>query len=57
MEPDDEIRALVVKKESAEVIKRHAVQKGMRTLKQDGFLKVGKGLTSIDEVLRVTHEA
>jgi type II secretory ATPase GspE/PulE/Tfp pilus assembly ATPase PilB-like protein len=56
MIPDDEIRNMIVKKESAEVIKKAAVRKGMRTLKEDGLAKAQKGLTTIDEVLRVTQE-
>ncbi len=56
MIPDEEIRKLIVKKESAEVIKKAAVAKGMRTLKEDGLLKAERGLTTIDEVLRVAQD-
>ncbi|MBI4358938.1 MAG: Flp pilus assembly complex ATPase component TadA [Candidatus Omnitrophica bacterium] len=56
MIPDDEIRKLVVKKESAEVIKRAAIQKGMRTLRQDGLFKVQQGITTLDEIFRVAQE-
>lgn len=57
MIPDEEIRKLIVRKESAEVIKKAAVAKGMRTLKEDGLLKAECGFTAIDEVLRVAQDA
>jgi type IV pilus assembly protein PilB len=53
--PDEDIRKLIVRKESAEVIKRAAIEKGMLTLKQDGLMKVVRGLTTLDEILRVTQ--
>jgi type IV pilus assembly protein PilB len=56
MIPEEEIRKLIVRKESAEIIKKTAVQKGMRTLKEDGLLKAERGLTTIDEVLRVAQD-
>ena len=36
------------------LVKKAAIQAGMRTLRQDGWHKVLQGITSIDEVLRVT---
>ena len=56
MIPDEEIKKLIVNKGSAEVIKKYAVEKGMRTLKEDGLLKAERGLTTIDEVLRVAQD-
>ncbi len=56
MIPDDEIRSLIVKKESAEVIRKTALEKGMKTLKDDGIRKAQAGLTTLEEVLRVTQE-
>jgi general secretion pathway protein E len=38
------------------VIKRKAVEQGMTTLLRDGLLKIVKGVTTVDEVLRVTQE-
>ena len=52
---DDELRDLVVAKATAHQIKDLAVSKGMRTLRQDGLLKAIKGVTTIDEVFRVTQ--
>ncbi|MGE5049217.1 MAG: type II secretion system ATPase GspE [Deltaproteobacteria bacterium] len=54
---DDDIRQLVLKNVDSGTIKRQAVtSKGMRTLMDDGALKVLKGVTSIAEVLSVTQE-
>jgi general secretion pathway protein E/type IV pilus assembly protein PilB len=50
----DEIRQLVCDRQPANVIKRAAVAAGMRTLRQDGWQKVLRGLTTVSEVLRVT---
>jgi general secretion pathway protein E len=54
---DDEIRHLVTQEEDASVIKRSATdRKIMRTLRMDGAMKVLQGVTSVEEVLRVTQE-
>src|SRR6267143_342152 len=53
---DDAIRDLAVKKVDSGSIKRAAVQKGMRTLMEDGGRKVLRGITSVAEVLSVTQE-
>src|SRR3989454_444822 len=53
---DDPMRHLIVKTADATVLKAEAVRLGMRTLKQDGWTKVLAGLTTPDEVLRVTQE-
>jgi type IV pilus assembly protein PilB len=52
---DDAIRELILKKSSSEDIKKAAVRAGMRTLREDGILKVMEGRTSLDEVMRVTQ--
>jgi type IV pilus assembly protein PilB len=49
----DELRRLTVERYPAEDIKKYAVAEGMRTLREDGLLKVLEGVTSIEEVLRV----
>ena len=53
---DDQIRALALKNTDSTQIKRAAVAKGMRTLRDDGALKVRAGMTTIEEVLLVTAE-
>ena len=50
---DDAIKELIIKKASTKDIKTQAVSMGMRTMIEDGFIKAAKGLTSIEEVLRV----
>jgi general secretion pathway protein E len=52
---DDEVRQLIMKSTDAATIKALAMQKGMRTLRQDGADKVLAGITSVDEVVRVTQ--
>jgi type IV pilus assembly protein PilB len=49
----DEIRELTIKRSSADVIRKVALEQGMTPLRDDGLDKVGLGITSIEEVLRV----
>ena len=51
---DEEIRSLVLRRASADEIAAVAVRKGMKRLREDGQEKVLLGLTSPEEVLRVT---
>ncbi len=53
---DDEIRQLIMKNADASTIKAKAMEKGMRTLRQDGAARVLEGITSVDEVVRVTQK-
>jgi general secretion pathway protein E len=53
---DDEMRQMIMKNSDASMIKALAVEKGMRTLRQDGADKVLQGITSVDEVVRVTQK-
>ena len=53
----DEIRPLIVSNASSSSIKNAAIQQGMKTLREDGWDKVIEGITSIDEILRVTEDA
>jgi general secretion pathway protein E len=52
----DEIRQLIMKNTDATTIKGAAMEKGMRTLRQDGADKMLQGITSADEVVRVTQK-
>ncbi len=54
---NEEIKNMVCAKQSANEIRKKAIAGGMRTLYEDGLGKVKKGLTTIEEVLRVTEEA
>jgi type II secretory ATPase GspE/PulE/Tfp pilus assembly ATPase PilB-like protein len=51
---DDEIREMCVQRVNASNIRNYAVKQGMVTLRQDGWRKVLKGVTTIDEIARVT---
>ncbi len=52
----NEIRALVNSGMDSVRIKQAAVQSGMKTLFEDGVLKVKSGVTTLDEVMRVTQQ-
>jgi general secretion pathway protein E len=56
MTVNDEIRKLMVSKADSNVVRKMAIESGMRSLRDDGWLKVRQGTTSIAEVLRVTQE-
>jgi general secretion pathway protein E len=53
---NDDIRKLTVGKADSNQIKKKAAENGMRSLRDDGWLKVRQGTTTIAEVLRVTQE-
>jgi general secretion pathway protein E len=52
----EEIQKLILGKKDANIIKEAARLNGMRTLREDGWLKVKQGITTVSEVLRVTQE-
>ncbi|MBI2884659.1 MAG: Flp pilus assembly complex ATPase component TadA [Candidatus Omnitrophica bacterium] len=52
----DELRHLVASKNQASRLRRQAQQDGMRSLRDDGAVKVRAGLTTVAEVLRATPE-
>jgi len=56
MQLNDEIRRLIMKNEDASVLTAAARKNGMTTLREDGWDKVARGVTTVDEVLRVTQE-
>jgi type IV pilus assembly protein PilB len=49
-----EIKELVLEGASSDEIKRTAVKLGMKTLRMSGNTKIKEGITSVEEVLRVT---
>jgi type IV pilus assembly protein PilB len=57
MEVDDEMREMILAKASEEDMRRAAIARGMRTLREDGLEKVKQGLSSVAEVLRVIGTA
>ncbi|OGG27483.1 hypothetical protein A2960_04270 [Candidatus Gottesmanbacteria bacterium RIFCSPLOWO2_01_FULL_39_12b] len=50
-----EIRKLITEKNDSDVIRDKAVEEGMTTMLDDGLQKTLKGLTTIEEILRVTR--
>jgi len=53
---DDEVRALIMKRPDVGEIRALARKKGMRTLREDGWKKVLDGVTTVEELFRVTQE-
>ena len=53
---DDPLREIITSNPDSNVLTDRAIASGMRTLKQDGWNKVVAGITTPDEVLRVTQE-
>jgi len=51
---DETIKALIVEQKDAPEIKREAVRLGMRTLRQSALRKLAEGVTTFEEVVRVT---
>lgn len=56
MEMNDEIRRLIMANADASQLTDAARRNGMRNLREDGWMKVKTGLTTADEVTRVTQE-
>ena len=52
----EQVRRLIVKRASAAVIKNQAIAEGMRTLRMVGIDKAIEGITTLEEVWRVTAE-
>ncbi|MFH1308496.1 MAG: GspE/PulE family protein [Patescibacteria group bacterium] len=50
------IKELIINRSSTDNIQNQAQKEGMRTMIEDGFVKAAQGITSIEEVLRVTME-
>ncbi len=51
---DDEIKQVIMQGKDSDVIKKAALKNGMNTLRRSALLKMQKGLTTLEEVLRVT---
>ena len=52
----EDSRSLIVRKAPAGEIRRYAVAQGMLTLREDAWAKACAGLTTVEEILRVTQE-
>jgi len=53
---DDGLRRLIHGRASEQELREYAVAHGMRTLRQDGWRWVVQGVTSLEELVRVTGE-
>jgi general secretion pathway protein E len=51
-----EARSLILAKRPTGEIRRHAIERGMITLRDDGWAKARAGITTVEEILRVTQE-
>jgi type IV pilus assembly protein PilB len=51
----EKLSKLIVEKVAASEIQKQAMEEGMLTMKQDGYVKVLEGVTTMDEVLRVAQ--
>ncbi|MBL7151284.1 MAG: type II secretion system ATPase GspE [Candidatus Omnitrophica bacterium] len=52
---NEEIKKMVNERNSADQIRKKAIEMGMKTLREDGLEKVKSGLTTLEEVVRVTQ--
>jgi type II secretory ATPase GspE/PulE/Tfp pilus assembly ATPase PilB-like protein len=53
---DDEMRKLIMSNADASVLTQAARRNGMRNLREDGWMKIREGVSTVDEVMRVTQE-
>ena len=56
MQLNEEIRRLIMRNEDASILTEAARRNGMRNLREDGWHKISTGMTTPDEVIRVTQE-
>ena len=56
LDVDEDIEGAIVRRENATQIRNISLSKGMKTLREDGWAKVFKGVTSVKEIMRVTEE-
>ena len=56
LEVDEDIESAIIKRENATQIQHISLSKGMKTLREDGWAKVFKGVTSVAEIRRVTED-
>jgi type IV pilus assembly protein PilB len=52
---DDQLRDIIARSPNVTEFRRTCIERGMITLRQDGLVKVGSGLTTVEEVMRVTE--
>jgi general secretion pathway protein E len=52
----EDARGLILSKRPSGEIRRHAIERGMVSLRDDGWAKARAGITTVEEILRVTQE-
>ncbi|MEI6083827.1 MAG: GspE/PulE family protein [Verrucomicrobiota bacterium] len=52
----ENLRPLVIERTSSSILKQAAIANGMKTLRDDGWVKVKLGVTTVEEIARVTQE-
>ncbi|PIV86327.1 MAG: hypothetical protein COW50_02100 [Candidatus Moranbacteria bacterium CG17_big_fil_post_rev_8_21_14_2_50_41_107] len=53
---DDDIREAIIGRQDTDTIEKIAIASGMRTMLEEGLTKVHEGITTLEEILRVTKE-
>jgi len=56
LDVDEDIEGAIVRRENATQIRNIALSKGMKTLREDGWARVFRGVTSVKEIMRVTED-
>jgi type IV pilus assembly protein PilB len=56
LEVDEDIESAIIKRQNATQIRDISLSKGMKTLREDGWHKAFKGVTSVKEIMRVTED-
>lgn len=56
LEITEEMSELILKKVNQSELKKQAVKQGMLTIVEDGFIKAKNGITTIEEIMRVTKD-
>jgi general secretion pathway protein E len=54
---DDDIKELTIRRSASHIIQEAAIERGMSTLTEDGLHKALTGLTTLEEVCRVTQDS
>src|SRR5262249_26256323 len=56
LEVEETVQKMIVSHATSEDLQLAAIRNGMITMQQDGFLKAARGVTTVEEILRVTRE-
>ena len=56
LEVTPEVQSLIIKNAPADQLKAAADKQAMLTMLEDGFIKAKNGVTTVEEILRVTQE-